>query len=225
MDLFLDLKTEKDYWLGTYEPDLLSIISKGVEQGSVAYDIGANIGYLSLALAKAVGTDGVVFAFEALPENIKRLKDNLRVNQKDLTVNIIQAAVVETSMDVDFYIGPSRAMGKAMGSKGRSGYHGKTIKVKGISLDDFVYEAGNPPPAVVKMDIEGGEVLALQGMTRLLNENPPTIFIELHGEEAANVVWDNLVRAGYHLFRIETGLPKLITKQELNWKEYLVAYP
>lgn len=225
MYLCLDMKEEKDYWLGTYEPDLLEMIRKKVCSGWVAYDVGANIGYLSLALAKAVGDTGKVYAFEALPENIERLEVNLKMNQMDSMVEIIPAAIIETSKKTNFLIGPSGAMGKALGSEGRSGIHGKTIEVIGISLDDFVYLEGNPPPDLVKMDIEGGEVLALKGMTRLLVDNPPIIFLELHGLEASSQVWDILVGVGFQMFRLKPNLPLVRSREELNWKEYLVAYP
>ena len=52
--LRLDLQSEKDYWLGTYEPDLQAAIADLVEPGQVAYDLGANIGYISTLLARQV---------------------------------------------------------------------------------------------------------------------------------------------------------------------------
>lgn len=65
--LLLDMQTEKDYWLGTYEPDLQSALGELVAPGSVVYDVGANIGHISLLLARAAKEGGRVFAFEALP--------------------------------------------------------------------------------------------------------------------------------------------------------------
>src|SRR4030067_559088 len=55
MHLSLDLQTEKDYWLGTYEPVLQVAIRDWVRPGVVAYDIGANIGYLTLLLSRQGG--------------------------------------------------------------------------------------------------------------------------------------------------------------------------
>ncbi len=70
--LHLDLQTEKDYWLGTYEFNLQESAKKFITEGMRVFDVGANIGYISLMAARLAGSAGRVFAFEALPANIKR---------------------------------------------------------------------------------------------------------------------------------------------------------
>ena len=55
VELYLDLQTEKDYWLGTYEPELQDAIMHWVKPGMVIYDVGANVGYVSLLLARRAG--------------------------------------------------------------------------------------------------------------------------------------------------------------------------
>ncbi|MBN2550389.1 MAG: hypothetical protein JXB15_14595, partial [Anaerolineales bacterium] len=70
VQLYLDLQTEKDYWLGTYEPELQAAVERWVRPGMVIYDVGANIGYISLLLARQTGLEGRIFAFEALPDNL-----------------------------------------------------------------------------------------------------------------------------------------------------------
>src|SRR5512138_2025047 len=78
--LALDLQSEKDYWLGTYEPELQAAIADLLQPGIVAYDVGANIGYITLLLARAVGENGHVYSFEALPANLERLRTNLELS-------------------------------------------------------------------------------------------------------------------------------------------------
>ena len=140
-------------------------------------------------------------------------------------VKIKSGAVTNTSKPVGFLIGPSGAMGKVTGSAGRSDIHETSIEVTGISLDDFVYKDGNQAPDVIKMDIEGGEVLAFEGMTRLLVEARPLIFLELHGPEAAKAAWDKLTDAGYQICRMKPDVPIVTSWEELDWKAYLVAVP
>jgi hypothetical protein len=95
--------------------------------------------------------------------------------------------------------------------------------VASLSLDDFAYVQGNPPPQVVKMDIEGGEVLALPGMRRLLREAHPTVLLELHGHEAARAAWTELTGSGYRMYHMSNGYPPIQQVSDLGWKEYLVA--
>ena len=174
MQLSLDLQTEKDYWLGTYEVELQAALRELVKPGMVAYDVGANIGYISLILSRLVGKSGQVFAFEALPGNVERLQENLRLNEA--SVEVIAGAVVDRAGPVHFLVGPSGGMGKAEGSAGRQDVsYQETLTVPGISLDEFVFQQRMPPPQSIKLDIEGGEVLALPGMQRVLAEFHPLV--------------------------------------------------
>jgi FkbM family methyltransferase len=226
MRMLLDMQSEKDYWLGTYEPDLQQAVADLVKPGMVAYDVGANVGYITLLLARAIGDKGQVVAFEALPSNLARLRDNIHLNHLDGRVQVVDAAVVNTGGAVRFLVGPSDDMGKAEGSAGRQGIaYGSDLTVMGISLDEFVYDQGGPAPEVIKMDIEGGEVLAMPGMIRLLSEARPVVLLELHGSQAALEVWNLFARAGYRVCHMQPGYPGVMTVDALDWKEYLVAFP
>ena len=221
----LDLHTEKDYWLGTYETDLQAAASRIIKPGMVVYDLGANIGYISLMAARLVAESGKVFSFEALPANIARLNQNVALNTMQGQVRIVHAAVVDKAGKVAFLTHTSGAMGKALGSAGRDEHYSQTIKVQGFALDDFVFTQGNPPPAVIKMDIEGGEGMALAGMTRILKEAKPVLLIELHGEEAARQVWDCLKANNYTLSPMHKDGAAIRSLTELDWKAYVIAVP
>ncbi len=224
LQLELDLQAEKDYWLGTYEPYLQAAIRDLVQPGWVAFDVGANIGYISLLLARAVGQAGKVISFEALPGNVERLRTNLALNELGVTLQIVPAAVVERSRPVEFLVGPSGGMGKVAGSAGRDqvAYQQK-LNVDGIGLDEFVYQGGNPIPQVIKMDIEGGEILALPGMERLLREARPLILMELHGPQSVRAAWDCLAQAGYKISQMRPGYPVVASIDALDWKAYLIG--
>ncbi|MFH2102185.1 MAG: FkbM family methyltransferase [Chloroflexota bacterium] len=224
--LTLYMQTEKDYWLGTYEPDLQAALRKLARPGMVAYDVGANIGYISLLLAQRLGKTGQVFAFEALPENLTRLDENITQNGFDDRVTIVAAAVTHVSGPTRFLMHTSGGMGKAVGSSGRlDETYPAEVAVPGLSLDDFVYQLGNPAPDLIKMDIEGGEVLALPGMKRVLAEARPWLLMELHGPESARAAWDALTEAGYTICWMKRGFPQVPSLEELDWKAYLVGRP
>ena len=69
------------YLLGTTEPHLQRIIREHVSAGDTVYDIGANIGYVSLSLAKSVGPTGHVIAFEPVPKNADDFRESIKINQ------------------------------------------------------------------------------------------------------------------------------------------------
>jgi hypothetical protein len=59
----------------------------------------------------------------------------------------------------------------------------------------------------------------------LLVEARPVILLELHGPEAARLVWETLRSAGYRVCRMAPGYPQIPSLEALDWKAYLVAMP
>jgi FkbM family methyltransferase len=223
--ILLDMQVDKDYWLGTYEPELQSTVRELIPPGAVIFDVGANIGYVSLLLAKAAGEAGKVFAFEALPSNVDQLRRNVALNNMQAQVTVIDCAVTRASGPVSFLVHTSGGMGKVAGSAGREDRYESEVTVPGISLDEFVYGQGNPAPRVVKMDIEGGEVLALPGMRRVLGEAHPLLLMELHGPESCRAAWESLSSSGYEICWMRPGYPVISSLEEMGWKAYIVAKP
>ena len=224
--MILDLQTEKDYWLGTYEPELQAAIHDWVKAGMVVYDVGANVGYITLMFALTTGKTGRIFAFEALPANKERLGMNIVLNNLSGKVTILDCAVIDKPGKTHFLIGPSDDMGKAEGSAGRQEIaYLESIQIDGTSLDSFVFEMDYPAPDLIKIDIEGGEVLALPGMKRLLSEVKPIILLELHGHEAAQITWDTLIYCDYEIRKMVKGYPQVHDIDELDWKAYIIAVP
>ena len=223
--ILLDMQVDKDYWLGTYEPELQTALRELVKPGAIIYDVGANIGYVSLLLAKAAGPGGHVYAFEALPENAERWRRNIVLNGMSACMSLYAGAVTQANGPVRFLVHASGGMGKAAGSAGRADHYQSEVTVDGITLDNFVYAQGNPPPQVVKMDIEGGEVLALPGMRRVLAEARPLMLMELHGPEASQVAWQTLTAAGYKICWMRHGYPVIPSLEAMGWKAYIVASP
>jgi len=225
LKMILDLQSEKDYWLGTYESGLGAAARKLIQHGDTIYDVGANVGYVSLLSAQLSGKSGKVFAFEALPTNVERLRKNVLINALESQITITHAAVIDINQPVPFLTHPSGAMGKALGSDGREEQYNGRIIVPGLALDVFVYDENHPEPDVIKMDIEGGEGQALAGMPRLLAEKKPILLIELHGEKAAHQVWDHLRQNDYSVHQMRRGYPKVTQISTLDWKAYIIAVP
>ena len=223
--LNLDMQTEKDYWLGTYEINLQAAIKKFCLPGMVVYDIGANIGYISLMFAKQVGAQGSVLAFEPLPDNFQRLTENITLNQLNSRISTFQAAVVDVPGITSFFVHKSGAMGKAQGSLGREEQYLSQIDVQAVALDDFIFSQNHPQPDLIKMDIEGGEVLAIKGMRKTMFEIKPTMLVEIHSHSALNCVWKEIQSAGYQLFKMEKGYPEIVDPAALGEKTYALAIP
>ncbi len=223
--LRLDLQSEKDLWLGTYDPELQSAIADAVRPGMTVYDLGANIGYVTLLMARRLGADGRLLAFEPLPANLARLREHVEMNGVGDCVTIFPVAVAGRTGRSRFLVHASGGMGKVEGSAGRSATYAEVIQVGTVRLDDFVFGPGVPAPDLIKMDMEGGEVLALPGMRRVLRRFRPLLLLELHGPEACRVAWRELSDAHYSLCKIVKGYPLVPAAEALGWKAYVLGLP
>jgi FkbM family methyltransferase len=219
--LLLDLHSEKDYWLGTYEMDLQQAITDWVEPGNVIYDLGANVGYVSLLLARATGPQGRVFAFEPLPANQERLRRNLALNPQ-LHVELVPLAASDKIGASPFTLHESDDMGRLHDVRAAEAA-GRQIEVQTTTVDAFAEK--NPAPQLVKVDVEGAELLALGGMAGLLRGVRPIVFIELHGYEAGRTCWELLQAANYHLHWMRGDYTSIASVDELKKKSYVVARP
>lgn len=218
----LDLQREKDLWLGSYELELQLAISQLLETGQVAFDVGANLGYMTLLMAEAVGPSGSVIAFEPLPHNVRRIQTNLALNPPVGPVSLLPVAVGAQSGRARFLVHPSPAMGKLQGSSGRAaGYEGE-LEVEMVALDDFVRERGNRSPDLIKIDVEGGEAQVLAGAQGLLKSSRPTVLLEIHGGQAARACLETFRASGYRVVRLADN--QLVERaSDLPWKSLVRA--
>jgi FkbM family methyltransferase len=182
------------YWLGSYELGKRALFKKAISPGGVVYDLGANVGYYTLLSAVLAGPLGRVFAFEPLPRNLEFLRRHLSLNRID-NATVIEAAVTDRGGTVHFEEDAST-------SKGRIGAQG-TLEVRSVALDELVARERMPWPDLLKIDIEGGEFLALQGARRILTESHPVIFLSTHSGKIHKECLAFLESLGYRIVPID----------------------
>jgi FkbM family methyltransferase len=164
---------------GDLEPDVVDAILRHAAPGSTFFDVGANAGYMTLVGAKAVGPTGKVVAFEPMPNTARELAAQARLNGL-ANVTVVRAAVCDREGDLTFVSGPSSDMA-GMAEVGNTG--GESVTVPGTTIDAAAERYG--PPAMIKIDIEGAELLALRGARKTLERHRPILLTELHTAELA----------------------------------------
>jgi FkbM family methyltransferase len=199
------------YALGTSEQPLQRLLVDMLGSGDVFYDVGANVGFFTLLAARLVGPRGAVVAFEPDPRNADVLRANVARNGLD-NVEVFEQAVADTTSRRSFVIAESTASHLA----DEDADEPATV-VDVVSLDDFERVTSKRPPTVVKLDIEGAEVDALRGASRLIARHRPAIICEVHGTEAE--VRRLLEAGGYRLRTLEDG------ESGAAWNPHILALP
>lgn len=215
------------YFLGYFDPSGIRYIKNHLYEGEVFIDIGANVGSYSLVASSLVGLTGKVIAFEPATASFQRLVENVSLNGQTNVV-LERKAVLDKNSITYIHLSDGRNTGMS------SIYHfasesGKTEKVEAVSLDDWAEKNECMRISMIKMDIEGSEMLALKGMIRILEKYKPKILIELKEETLKNSgylveeIVDLLVRLKYSRFILDdTGnVSGDISRQPEGYYNYL----
>jgi FkbM family methyltransferase len=203
--LFLDLSEEKYYWLGSHEPEVWSALARHLRDGDVVYDVGAHVGYWAPVAGRTVGARGRVHAFEADPGNAQRLERNVRLNSMGGVVRCHRVAIGDTDREATLMLHTESSMHRLREASGRAASFTGEATVRMRSIDSLISLGEAEPPDLVKMDIEGGEVLAFEGMRSLLADRRPILLVETHGHGAHDAVVSAMRTNGYRLWRAGAG--------------------
>jgi len=127
----------------------------------VVFDVGAGIGAEALLFSRLVGPSGRVVSIEAHPRTYSRLVDLCRANRLD-NVTALQVAVSDSEGDVVLSDDANHLQNKILASSPDG------VSVTARRIDTIAAELGIDRIDVLKMNIEGEEVRALEGMGALL---------------------------------------------------------
>lgn len=218
---------------GNYEPDLINYLKRILRPGMICVDIGANVGYLTILMAKRVGTQGHVLSFEPTQRSYNALCRNVRLN--NLTnVAVHQLALTDHDGTLDFHEGPpdydvyNTAGNISHPSAQRVVFKKSIVPCK--TLDNYLSENKIQQVDLIKIDVEGGELLALKGMETTLEHNPHiNLIVEFadqttqgFGYQAKEIgFW--LEERGWSLMIIEALGFAEPTKSDRAWKGEIVV--
>lgn len=164
------------YFLGYYEQEEIALLSQKLTPNGVFIDIGANVGFYSLNLAKKISDQGKVIAFEPYSINYHRLQANIKLNQLH-NIDAYPFAIGNSNKELNLYVEQnSKNLGGISKIKASNS---NEIQVEQKSLDNFILPLGLNQIDCIKIDIEGAEFEALQGMKQTLIQFKPCLLIEI----------------------------------------------
>jgi FkbM family methyltransferase len=189
---------------GSWEPEIIELVSRAVKPGFTVVDVGAHIGYYSLLFSRLVGPTGHVIAFEPVPMNFEFLVENLKLNSCTNTEPVNRAVLdrhrrirVDTPQNDPLPVGVSFAEPKDHGN----------VAVEAVSLDEFAL-GRTERVDFLKVDAEGAEDKVLDGAQAIIERDHPLIMMEVHhfdGHLEHSPVPQRLANMGYRLTQIDRG--------------------
>jgi len=199
MRLRLDLREQiqRDFLFGLYDRFELELVRERLRAGGDFVDVGAHIGMYSVAAALALRGGARVLAFEPNPSARAQLEHNLALNGGD-SVTVLPLAVADGAGETLLHV-PATADPSFSSLEGGRFEEGEPLRVEVATVDAEVERAGLEP-AVVKIDVEGGELRVLAGMERTL-ERRPLLVVEV-GPATAAEAERHLAERGYDAFRV-----------------------
>ncbi len=199
-----------------------------VRPDTLIIDVGANVGFFTLPFAQWVSGDrGKVIAIEPEPENVRSLIAAVSASPFKHRIEIIEAAAADTLEDRCLALNPTNPADHRLASEG--------LAVRGTTLCAIVDARGQPSVSMIKIDVQGAELMVLRGAADLLERDGPAIFIELDDAalEAAGTSADDVARFlgqfGYQMHRLEAnGKATLVSAEnarqlrtELGYADFL----
>ncbi len=178
---FFDVRDDIVGWVlarEPWEPSQTAWIKSQLRAGDFAVDVGANLGWFTVVMARLVGSTGSVASFEPEPRNFELLRRNVEENNVAGVCNLFQTALSNKAGNCTLEkshnnFGDHRIRLRAPGEFADN-YFGEEdreeVTVPAISLDDKLEQAGLSDKKVrlLKMDAQGSEVLIMQGAQKTL---------------------------------------------------------
>jgi FkbM family methyltransferase len=179
-----------------YEDQVAQVIEDCLGRGDVFYDAGANVGVFAFMAATLVGEKGAVFAFEPEPNNVLCFQRSLE-SAPVRNVELHDVALGDEDGSMTFDRRGGAFSGRLVVSEDEIESDGVCeIQVRSI---DSLLAAGLPPPSLIKIEVEGGEGLVLEGAKETLRTHKPAVLCEMHPDNQAGAsrAFAALKEAGY----------------------------
>jgi len=160
-------------------------LTERLKPGHIFFDVGAHHGWVSMWALPLVGHRGAVYSFEPSPANLSILNWHRNINNFLQWTIVPKAVCDEDAIGRRFFLidsGDSPMNSLTTGVPGMPLMEGRdigNIAVQTVTLDSFCTEAGVRPD-LVKIDVEGAELMVLRGASKVLSESHPTIILAVH---------------------------------------------
>jgi FkbM family methyltransferase len=164
---------------GAYEPQELAVLSGLAANSDVIFDVGANVGWYAIQLARTIGQSARVFCFEPVPSTHQRLVRNVQINGLESQIRILDFGLSENAETTAFFLPGTSGSVAASARNLHPEEQVAQIDVRLEVLDDFVAREQIARIDLIKCDVEGAEIHVLRGAAKIIERDKPIIFLEM----------------------------------------------
>jgi FkbM family methyltransferase len=180
-----------------------AVVPHLLKLGMTAIDIGANVGIYSLSLARRVGSEGAVYAYEPAGETRRLLAQSREIN-RTANLHIIAAALSDTPRAGHLALSHTSELHSLSGDGA-----GEPISITSLDEEDRIRDWRSPD--FVKIDAEGEEQRILEGGRAFFARHSPLVMFEIKTENEINrPVIDEFRAMSFRTFRLLPGAPMLV---------------
>lgn len=190
----------------SYEPHVSRVVSELLSEGDTFVDVGANIGYFAMLAASIVGPTGRVIAFEPNPANCDLVRRSAEANAFAGRIELHPAAVAERRMQLHLVTPGIDSNGRLATSAEEAVVETDLPSIEAVTLDETLADLERID--VIKLDVEGAEARAWQGMQAIIARYRPVLVFEFSPillRQTSDVAADEFlaeIQKGYNLFII-----------------------
>ncbi len=174
-----DQATNNVLYRGRIAPDLEWVIEKYVEPGTIAIDVGANLGLVSALMAISAGADGEVWSVEPNPQMHARIRELFWLNRLE-NLRIVPCACSDTEGDAHL------AIDAADHTRSQLSQSPAGVPVQVTTLDKLL-DGTSKRVSFIKLDVEGHESQALAGARTTIRTHRPAVVFEMLPHAAQQV--------------------------------------
>ncbi|WP_293297042.1 FkbM family methyltransferase [Pedobacter sp. UBA4863] len=216
--LYLNLhkNLESAYFLGKYDYHILNNLNKIIKKDWIIWDCGTYLGYYTIYFSKNAK---LVYAFEPDDKNRSRTKQNLDINNIT-NFELHKVAISDKTGFIEFIVNnnsnshiPGGYIGKNKEEYGKIEKSFGFEKVPSSTLDDLETKLGTPD--LIKIDIEGFELYAIDYCHNLATNSKTSFIIESHNPETDKKLFQFYQKYNFNAFNIET-MEELVLENQFN---------
>jgi FkbM family methyltransferase len=196
------------YYEGCYEAGTLHVLSHVLREGDIFFDVGAEIGSISIPMSRVVGKNGRVFAFEPNSNSRDILISNMYSNSCE-NINIENCALLDRVANVYLFLNSEMNRGSDSLRFG----NGKTATVCTRRLDEYSKNVIR----AIKIDVEGSEYAVLKGGEKIFSSDlAPVVCVECDARDWRFLIKNILRSYGYRIFKLKHGKDYVSKLIEIN---------